>query len=473
MRWRAGLLVAGLGLAISGCSGGTGGGAAPTGASATEARFGQPVQYMPALPTPGFPEAEGVLEQYLALRDTAAMRRHAWAAWTSLTAASPSGLPTMLTWYTNAEVFGEGRIESPRLFRPRVLVGPPDTFGDGNPPTEVNFYDEAYRNHVRAHDYQWRDTLTSLVGQASNVVDFPAEALVVKTVWWPVRHDGLSPFPVWDEQPTRPPEWGTGVGALVDRGAFGPLTPEQGAELKSHELHGNEWGTFRRLVAIDPSSSAAPGSVAQVDFFDVDDLTYASTRTRSARVVPLDAFYTVRLTDAENLDRLNESSMGQVAQRFWGRPLTQQDSLALVAVHLTTRETPDWVWATFWWHDELDADRPPGLRAPFGHFRMAVTQSADVPVATDGGPNVTYNPYLEAGFSLGTRSNCLGCHQRAGWTSNGFVDVQPVQRGSLTDADFPGVLRTHFLWSLAFRPRARTQAAPEPPSDDFIPEPEP
>ncbi|HRC76481.1 MAG TPA: hypothetical protein PLO33_12465, partial [Kouleothrix sp.] len=28
------------------------------------------------------------------------------------------------------------------------------------------------------------------------------------------------------------------------------------------------------------------------------------------------------------------------------------DSLALVAVHVATREVADWIWATAWWHDE-------------------------------------------------------------------------------------------------------------------------
>lgn len=473
--WRECLLIAAACVALGGC----GGGAAPSGPAepptetSRELRLGQPVEYAPALPGPGFPLSEAALADMLARQDQAAMRRHAWSVWAALTAPTPSGFPVMLTWYGNPEIFGAGTIANPRLFLPQVLVGPPDNFGNGDPPSEINLYNQAYRDHVRGQGYQWRETLRDLVGRAADVADFPAEAIVVKTVWWPVRHDGLTTLPVWDEEPTRPTFWGTGVGALVDQGFFGPLTPEQQAELKSHERHGNEWGVFRRVVALDPTSTAAPGATAEVDFFDPEGLDYQTSVRREARVVPLNRLLTVRLRDAATVDRLNASVLGNLTQRFWGRPITREDSLALVAVHVTTRETPDWVWATFWWHDEpATGDRPAGLPAPFDQFRMSVTHSADVPLADDGGPHITYNPYLEAGFSRGTQSNCLGCHQRAAYTPEGTNHPMPVHRGTipLDDPSFQGDLRTHFLWSLVFRPRSQAAATPPPPAG-FVPDP--
>ena len=152
--------------------------------------------------------------------------------------------------------------------------------------------------------------------------------------------------------------------------------------------------------------------------------------------------------------------MGQITRRFWGRPITEDDYLALVAVHLTTREAVDWVWVTLWWHDAPDdapfgGDRPAAVHPPFDQFRMEVAQSADVPESSDGGPHIAFNPYLEAGFARGTESNCLACHQRAVWTAAGPGEVYPVTRGSMSPDDpfFAGKLRTHFLWSLVFRPR--------------------
>lgn len=67
--------------------------------------------------------------------------------------------------------------------------------------------------------------------------------------------------------------------------------------------------------------------------------------------------------------------------------MTREDSLALVAVHVITPETENWVWATFCGTTAVRRPQPGALPAPFRSFRMAVTESADLPVAEDGGPN--------------------------------------------------------------------------------------
>lgn len=438
---------------LASCGGGSGSNPGPD--------IGRSLAYEPAAQGFGYPQPEQTLENYLAARDIPAMRAHAWSIWAALTATSSSQVPIMLTWYQNSEVFGNGAINIPRTFVPQFLAGPQDSLGDGNPPISFNVYNQAYRDHVRANNYQWRNTLTSLVGVQPVVADFPSDAIMVKTVWWPVRHDGLTALPVWDDNPTRPITWGTGISLLVDQGYFGKLTPEQIAELKSHEKQGNEWGSFGRIVAIDPSRSTIPtGETASLTFFDPSDVSLQQDAVRVANVVPLRNFFYVRATDAATVEKLNQGLIGQLTQRFWGRAFTQDDYLALIAVHIATRETPDWVWTTLWWHDVPDAapygnDRPATVRHPFDQFRMEVAQSADFPVAPDGTQHIAFNPYLEAGFALGTESNCIGCHQRAQWTATGPGEVYPVHRGSMNPDDpfFAGNLRTHLLWSLVFRPR--------------------
>lgn len=423
--------------------------------------LGGKLAYRPPAKGFGYPQSEETLAGYLATLNVPAMRAHAWDVWASLTATSSSHVPIMLTWYQNAETFGLGTIDQPRKFLPQFLTGPRDSLGDGNPPISFNVYNQGYRDHVRANGYEWRKTLTDLVGKQPVVADFPADAITVKTVWWPVRHDGLTAFPVWDGDLTRPIEWGTGIGLLVDDGYFGSLTPEQAAELKSHERQGNEWETYQRIVAIDPSRKKVPsGETASIKFFDPTDVLLQRDTQRIADVVPLRNFFHIRANDAAIVEKLNKGLIGQITQRFWGRPFTQQDYLALVAIHITTREAPDWVWATLWWHDAPDEapfgqDRPETVGFPFDQFRMNVAQSADVPVEADGSQHISFNPYLEAGFALGTESNCLACHQRATWTANGPGEVYPVLRGSISPDDpfFAGKLRTHFLWSLVFRPR--------------------
>jgi hypothetical protein len=262
-------------------------------------------------------------------------------------------------------------------------------------------------------------------------------------------------------QPNAAHNWGTGISLLVDQGYFGKLTPQRAAELKSHEKQGNEWGSFGRIVAIDPSRRTIPsGETANLTFFDPSDVSLQQNIVRVANVVPLNKFLYVRMTNAATVEKLNQRLIGQLTQRFWGRAFTEDDYLALVAVHIATRETTDWVWATFWWHDVTDAasygdDRPATVRHPFDQFRMEVAQSADIPTAPDETPHIAFNPYLEAGFALGTDSNCIGCHQRAQWIPSGPGEVYPVHRGSMSSNDpfFAGNLRTHLLWSLVFRPR--------------------
>jgi hypothetical protein len=91
----------------------------------------------------------------------------------------------------------------------------------------------------------------------------------------------------------------------------------------------------------------------------------------------------------------------------------------------------------------------------FRNYRMNVAYSADTPREPDGHPHVTFNPYLEATFSYGPKSNCIACHQRAMIGPEGPGPVLPVMRGPLNKQDplFASQVRLDFLWSLAFETR--------------------
>jgi hypothetical protein len=130
------------------------------------------------------------------------------------------------------------------------------------------------------------------------------------------------------------------------------------------------------------------------------------------------------------------------------------DHVALVALHYTTKEIPDWVWATFWWHDQPDhgpfaADRTAYVSGVWRNYLMDVAYSMDTPREFDGTPNSCYNPWLEARFQNGMQSNCMTCHQRAVWPPQSFL---PITRGSLAPDDpfFKDVTKADFLWSIIF-----------------------
>lgn len=131
------------------------------------------------------------------------------------------------------------------------------------------------------------------------------------------------------------------------------------------------------------------------------------------------------------------------------------DHLVLLAVHLTTREIPDWIWATWWWHDRPDegpfaAGRPAAPGGAWRNYLMDVAYSAETPREADGTPNAAFNPYLETSPG-GHASNCLACHQGAVWTPAGPAPFLPVTRGSRPPDDplFRSGTRLDFIWSIA------------------------
>lgn len=133
--------------------------------------------------------------------------------------------------------------------------------------------------------------------------------------------------------------------------------------------------------------------------------------------------------------------------------LTAGDEVVLLGMHVTTKEIPDWVWATYWWHDRPDdgafaAGRPAFVTGAARHYVMDVAYSADAPAADDGGAHACMNPWLEARFPGGLHSNCLTCHQRAAFGATSYL---PVTRARLAADDpyFRGKTTTDFLWSLA------------------------
>ena len=216
--------------------------------------FGRPVttadviDYAEAASGVGFPQTQQQLLRYRDTQDVAAMRRHGWEIWAAMTRPTPSGFPIFLTWYQVNEVFGPEPGRDRRLFAPEFRVPSQKTLGDGDAILSFNVYNAPLRDHVRQHDYQLKDTLAALVGNTSDIQPFPDNAIAVKTVWWPVRQDGLTAFPVWDDMPTRLIEWGRGVEDLIKMGFFDHLSPQQREELATHERDGNDFETFARVV---------------------------------------------------------------------------------------------------------------------------------------------------------------------------------------------------------------------------------
>jgi hypothetical protein len=248
--------------------------------------------------------------------------------------------------------------------------------------------------HVAKNRLELRSTLRK---RRPAIPAFSRGAIVMKAVWYPVHARGVTELPLWDGE---------------------SILPE-----------GNPGRTWSRHVAIEPG-----GEDRVVD---------------GVHHVPLDAF----------LHRtLNTQAEVAAARTVAHDPsLAIGDHVVIVGMHVSTKEIPDWVWATFWWHDRPDAGpyaagRPASLTGAAASYLMDVAYSEQTPREPDGSPHVAMNPFLEARFPDGLHSNCVACHQRAAY---GTMDYLPITRGTTAPGDpyFADKVTTDFVWSLALEAR--------------------
>jgi hypothetical protein len=397
-----------------------------------------------------FPADKTLLEQYRVQANVAAQRVHLWNVFAGLGQPTPDAKHAIFeTWFAESETFDAGSNIATLAARARTVPAPrfkvPDQFrkrfaslaaaaGGGDAVLSFVLYNFPAYNHVRDKRLYLQSELNQLlqngafdrkIPQNRTVPEFPANAVVLKTVWWPVAKDQVSAMPIWDPEsnPARPT--------------------------------GNPVNTWARYVGVDPTrATVPPGETA--------DIKFNGSVKPGSHIVGLKDFHAIELT-AEQVNGVNSDGlMAQVAQASFGRPLAVGDYAVLVALHITTKEIDDWVWGTLWWHDKPDdgpfaENRPGSLAKPWRSYLMNAAYDLNLPKEKDGGPHVTFDPWLEAkfedggGHGGGVVSNCMNCHNRA---SSGADDFKPIYRGdpdlAKDGAYAPGSLRTDFLWSILF-----------------------
>jgi len=183
-----------------------------------------------------------------------------------------------------------------------------------------------------------------------------------------------------------------------------------------------------------------------------------------------DAFYTIRVADPGAFICPENANCPE---------LKKDDLLLLVALHIASKQMPEWLWATFWWRD---ADAPSGtfwtcgdaqrkealgdVKAPWSNYSMDVTASftmkkpspktpADAACGVPGeiGKSeqlrAAYNPFVEAFMPHGLKSNCLDCHSRASTNRTHPANVPDVNGPVGPELqDFEGHIRLDYMWSL-------------------------
>jgi hypothetical protein len=186
-----------------------------------------------------------------------------------------------------------------------------------------------------------------------------------------------------------------------------------------------------------------------------------------------------------------------------GAPEVQNgQTLILVALHIVSKQMPDWLWATYWWRGDgplathgqswtcADAQRDAikndlaKMPAFWQYYSMDVDASfkiAKPPVdsadlKTCGTPGIignneeriaVYSPFVEALLLNGRKSSCIGCHALAntGMAADGpKVPPLGVADQNLSLATFELGVRTDFMWKVAnHMPKSIFPSNPWPP----------
>jgi hypothetical protein len=264
----------------------------------------------------------------------------------------------------------------------------------------------------------------------------PSSSMVLKPMLWPVQQgDSYTAVPVWDDLP---PE--------ADKGSYA------GFEVKR---------LWSRAVAV----TARPGrqKSARVSYLhgvlDSYGEGMAEITYDDAAVVGVDQFYNYQ-PDLGTMAVCDRALLDQSAYYAYGREFRQGDYLVLVAMHVMSKEQPDWTFQSFWWHDKpgygpYAADRPkiPGAAGPWDHYLMASTYGmAERPGG--GSWPIAYNPYIELAADHPIRTNCMNCHHRAGWPKlQAHYEVAGQQPDALRIFDgnnpiFDGLMRTDAMWTV-------------------------
>lgn len=383
------------------------------------------------------PANEAALELLRERGDLVGQRRHLWQVLANITEPSGRlGLARFMTWFGAAETFAE-RPAAPAALRTAAMPFAIDERSalrgslSNQPPLIVlaHYNDAAYR-HIRTNSLHRQSALAALQaplttpagsGSANAIPAFPRAAIVLKSAWWPVPAEGAVAMPVWD--------------ALAN---------------PAHRS-GNDYPTWKRVVAV---CNRASGAV---------DVALLGRTMRLQQCIGIERFFNLVL-DAEFAALLmQEPTARKLANMVIGRPLRAGDRLALVALHVTTREIADWVWGTLWWHDRADsgphaAGRPVAQAAPWRSYVLDVAFDADRPREPDGSARIVFNPWLEARFADsghggGTVSNCVSCHTRA---ASPALDPFRVTRGAeppTVGAGSGSSVSTSSLWSIPLQAR--------------------
>ncbi len=389
---------------------------------------------------------------YLEKRNFPALRAHAWQVFAGITSPAPGGYAVWESWFTADAVYAGPDAKQQATLSDRRsaihgarqlgigLTGAPEPDPGESIAANVLF-NKAVRDHIWNNALYKPGTLDKINAEFDknntplldrSIPQFPHDAIALKTIWSVVSKDGLTVLPVWDGELDQP-------------------------EVKVSPPYPSD--VWPRCVAISPDPGFSQSTA---------DVT-CNKRPLTAAVVGLDSFYHFQITGAEL--KAVTAAVGAGPKDGTPDKIRVGDYVILLGIHFTTREIPNWVWATSYWHDRPDqapfgSARPDNVTVVWRNYMMKSGYSREAPLAVDGGPATVWNPYIEGKYPDGMRSNCMSCHVRAVYPRlapviNDFdlCGALPVLRGEgslpLDSPELASRTRLEFLWSILLETRPK------------------
>ena len=449
--------------------------------------------YTPIPPEFGYFQNNVELNKAIETGDIAYSRRHAWSLFAGmmqpLDAGDPNSWPIWFSWQTSAQAFDAPQAKAALPIRIRltpsvaghmrakeagadipvvtpqpiyplptpVIEAYPDAISGSGADTTIkdgtffvfngdimvateSLSQEGY-GAIRDGELYLTATLKRAHELGQNI-SLPDRYVSTKHMYWPVKAEGLTPLPWWNDN--YPDSFNGYVG----------------------------YETWDSVVAIDPSGKRI-GESAQVTYLygiENHDGTPMQPRTETAQVVGLDSFYHHKVSDADwkMFSQADKAMLNAASYWLYNKPFQPGDYLASVAMHVMTKEVPTWTLQSVWWSNTPDkgpyaADRPTDLKAvgPWTHYLL--TEANSYKPDASGQLAKAVNPYIE-GVIHPIRTSCRNCHVRAGYPSGGkgkpaegttgYSNANcPDLLAALTpdDACFKGVTLSDFAWIIPDR----------------------
>lgn len=424
-----------------------------------------------------FPSQMNDIQTWLSqeIDNNAAVRSHSWSIWGSLTSLTPysienpynaqigsSHLPTFMTWYSSYEVYGvnsnaknscasgrQGTIDKHGIKRCRA-----------GSLLDFNKYSLVESKYVIDQQYNNLSTLTQRVNNNPEPLDLPPfnnslfanntadnVSFSLKPVYYLLKNNAHNLLPYW--------------GGMQPNTTVTPNAPTP-----------NTWNQCV-AITVGTTSSSLP-KVCNPGKGNAN----ATAPDGGWQQVALSDFLAIPLTQ-EMLDELNYAQKSSPLQASSILSLGYSDDAkaevgdvaVLVGMHVTVRESKNWVWQTMYWSPKdlqqvtMNTDYPvfppksdtynAGENYPASSFdnpyqtpspahtnipswaknyAMCTAYSPVYPIQPDTGgtndstfPQICFNPWLETAFdtlkghfsNTGLNSNCMSCHAQASY--NGSV----------------------------------------------------